>query len=173
MDTRFRGVRRVLLVLELAINNEDILLAYEQIRGLIKRLELSKDGTIDYLVDTDKDLEYIKQCTADHKEAMQPFRDARYQIKKWMDEFSKEETQAELDKQLYVQQKVSEEQTKLRLQQQKEIQDATLQQQREEEWYMRKLNFEKQIGESQVEHAGGGNAGKHATPSTQSVRLQK
>jgi len=76
---------------------------------------------------------------------------------------------AELDKQLYVQQKVSEEQTKVRLQQQKKIEEATLRQ----EWYMRKLDYEKQIGESQAEHLGGGNPGKHATSSTQSVKLQK
>lgn len=37
--------------------NEDVSLAYEQIGGLIKRLELSKDGTTDYLIDTGKDLE--------------------------------------------------------------------------------------------------------------------
>ena len=52
----------------------------------------------------------------DHKEAIQPFRDAHYQNKNRMEEFSKQETQAELDKQLYVQQKVGEEQAKLRLQ---------------------------------------------------------
>ena len=122
----------------------------------------------------DKDLEHIKQWTADNKEVIQPFRDARHQIKKRMDEFAKEETQAGLEKQLYVQQKVSEEQTRLRLQQQKEIENATIQQQqREEEWYMRKLDFEKQIGESQAEYAGGGYTGKHATSSTQSVKLQR
>ena len=90
----------------------------------------------------------------DHKETIQPFRDARYQIKKRMEEFSKQKKKAELDKQLYVQQKVSEEQTKVRLQQRKEIEEATLRQ----EWYMRKLDYEKQIGESQAEHVGGGNA---------------
>ena len=122
----------------------------------------------------DKDLEHIKQWTADNKEVIQPFRDARHQIKKRMDEFAKEETQAELKRQLYVQQKVSEEQTRLRLQQQKEIENATIQQQqREEEWYMRKLDFEKQVGESQAEYAGGGYTGKHATSSTQSVKLQR
>lgn len=47
-----------------------------------------------------------------------------------------------------------------------------LQQKREEDWYMKKLDFEKQIGESQAEHVGGGNLGNHAT-STQSVKLQK
>ena len=38
---------------------------------------------------------------------------------------------------------------------------------------MRKLDYVKQIGETQAEHVGGGNAGKHATSSMQSVMLQK
>lgn len=37
---------------------------------------------------------------------------------------------------------------------------------------MEKLDFEKQIGESQAERVGGGSTGSHAT-STQSVKLQK
>lgn len=40
---------------------EDVSLAYNQIGELIKRLEMSKDGTTDCLIDEDKDLEYIKQ----------------------------------------------------------------------------------------------------------------
>ena len=80
---------------------EDISLANEQIGALISRLEKSKDGTIDYLIETDKELEYIKQWTADQKVAIQPFREARYGIKKKLDEFTKEETQEALEKQLY------------------------------------------------------------------------
>lgn len=58
---------------------------------------------------------------------------------------------------------------KLRLQQQKEIKEATMmQQKREEDWYMKKLDFQKQIGESKAEHVEGGNTGSHAT-SMQSV----
>lgn len=74
---------------------------------------------------------------------------------------------------MYVQQKVSEEQMKLRLQQQKEIKEATMmQQKREEDWFIKKLDFQKQIGESKAEHVEGGNTGSHAT-SMQSVKLQK
>ena len=40
-------------------NAEDISGTYEQIGELIKRLEKSKDATADYLMETDKDLEYI------------------------------------------------------------------------------------------------------------------
>lgn len=163
-------------ILELSTSGyvEDISLANEQIGALISRLEKSKDGTIDYLIEIDKELEYIKQWTADQKVAIQPFRDARHGIKKKLDEFTKDGTQGALEKQLYVQQKVSEEQTKLKLQQQKEIEAVMMQQQqREEEWYLKKLGFEKQIGETQAEYLVGGDSGKHGTSSTQSVKLQK
>ena len=112
---------------------EDVTLAYEQIGGIISRLEKSKDGTTDYLIESDKPLEYIKQWNTDHKGVIQPFRGARGEIKKKLDEFTKEKTQSELEKQLFVQQKVNEEQTKLRLQQQKEIEEAMMQQQQREE----------------------------------------
>ena len=62
----------------------------------------------------------------------------------------------EVGKQLCFQQRVSEEKSKLRLQQQKEIKEVTIQlQQREEEWYLRKLDFAKRIGEDLAENAGG------------------
>ena len=62
-------------------NAEDISGTYEQIGELIKRLEKSKDATADYLMETDKDLEYIRQWTMDHKEDISPFRKVRDQIR--------------------------------------------------------------------------------------------
>ena len=57
-----------------------------------------------------------------------------------------------LEKQLYIQHKVNEEQTKLKLHQQKETEEAIfLQNQREEEWYRKKLEFEKEIKEGQLQ----------------------
>ena len=45
-----------------------------------------------------------------------------------------------------------------RLQQHKEIEEVTIQQQKlEEDWYMKKLDFERQIGERKAEHVKGGN----------------
>ena len=46
-------------ILELSTSGyvEDISLANEQIGALISRLEKSKDGTIDYLIEIDKELE--------------------------------------------------------------------------------------------------------------------
>ena len=90
-------------------------LVYELIGGLIKRLKISKDGTLNHLIDADRDLEYIKQWNAHNSEVIQPFRIARHQIKKKMDEFAKEETQMEVEKQLYVQHRVSEEQNEAQI----------------------------------------------------------
>ena len=105
-------------------NAEDISGTYEQIGELIKRLEKSKDATADYLMETDKDLEYIRQWTMDHKEDISPFRKVRDQIKAKMEEIARKEAELELEKQLYIQHKVNEEQTKLKLHQQKEIEEA-------------------------------------------------
>ena len=131
---------------------EDVSIAYERIGELIKRLEKSKDATTEYLMESDKDLEYIKQWTTDHKGLIQPFREACIQIRKQMEEITEREAQVELHKQLHIQQKINEKQTRFKLQQQKEIEEATIrQQQREEEWYRQKLDFEKRIEERQAE----------------------
>ena len=85
---------------------EGTLLTYELIGGLIKRLKISMDGTLNHIIDADRDLENIKQWNAHNKEVIQPFRIARHQIKTKMDEFAKEETQTKVEKQLCVQQRV-------------------------------------------------------------------
>ena len=150
---------------------EDVSIAYERIGELIKRLEKSKDATTEYLMASDKVLEYIKQWTTDHKGLIQPFQEARIQIRKQMEEITEREAQVELDKQLHIQQKINEEQTRFKLQKQKEIEEATIQQQqREEEWYRQKLDFEKRIGERQAERIEKENTTK---PAVQSVKLQK
>ena len=155
-------------------DTEDVSIAYEQIGELIKRLEKCKDETAEYLLEADKDFEHIKQWTMEQKGRIQPFREARLQIRKRLEEITEKESQVTLDKQLHIQQKINEEQTKFRLHQQKEIEEATVrQQQREEEWYRRKLDFEKQIGESQAERIEKENAGKPTKSAVQSVKLQK
>lgn len=54
-------------------DKEDVVTAYEQLMELIKRLEKAKDQTIDYLLDSDKGLDFIKQWTAEQKKLIQPF----------------------------------------------------------------------------------------------------
>ena len=74
---------------------------------------------------------------------------------------------------MYIQHKVNEEQTKLKLHQQKEIEEAIfLQHQKEEEWNRKKLEFEKEITESQLQRMEEVKAGKNTT-AQQAVKLQK
>ena len=91
-----------------------------------------------------------------------------------MEETAHKETELELDKQLlHIQHKVNEEQTKFKLHQQKEIEEAIfLQNEREEEWYRNKLEFKKEITESQLQHMEQAKSGKNTT-APQSVKLQK
>lgn len=146
-------------------NAEDVSGAYEQIGELIKHLEKSKDVTADYLMETDKDLEYIKQWTMDHKEDISPFRNIRAQIKDKMEEIAHKETELELVYSTQGEQRAD----KAQMHQQKEIEQAIfLQNQREEEWYSKKLEFEK----LQLQRMEEAKAGKNTT-APQAVKLQK
>ena len=70
----------------------------------------------------------------DHKEDISPLRGILAQTKGKMEGIAHNETELQLAKQLYIQHKVNEEQTKLKLHQQKEIEEAIfLQNQREKE----------------------------------------
>ena len=87
-----------------------------------------------------------------------------------MEKIIDKETQEKLNRELYIQQRVNEEQMKFQHQQQKDREEAVLrQQQREQEWYMQKMDMEKQI---QANHSGIMQE-KPAQLSTQSVKLQK
>ncbi|XP_002734893.1 uncharacterized protein LOC100366659 [Saccoglossus kowalevskii] len=150
----------------------DITMAYEQVGELLKRLEHSRDQTTEYLLDKESELEYVKQWTTTQKASMQPIRESRQHIKKLVDDATERETQGKLEKELHIQQRVSEEQSKHRLRQQQEIEEIIIRQQKqEEEWYLRKLDYEKQI---QARHAEQVSSGQSLTaPSTQAVKLQK
>ena len=152
-------------------DSEDVSTAYDQLGELVKRLEKWKDATVDYFMESDKELDYIKTWTTDRKAQTLPFREARLKIKKQMEEIAARETQEKLEKELHVQHRVNEEQRKYRMQQQEEIEEAARrQQQQEEEWYLRKVDFEKQIRESQAESVS---KEKPTTSSPQSVKLQR
>ena len=149
---------------------DDIKNAYEQLDELIKRLEKAKNDTIEYLVEQGKELEFMKDWAATQKGVLVPFRDVRAKIKKQMEKIIDKETQEKLNRELYIQQRVNEEQMQFQHQQQKDREEAVLrQQQREQEWYMQKMGMEKQI---QANHSGI-MQGTPAQPSTQSVKLQK
>ena len=83
MDSEAKHEKRVTLekiklaeVEELADANSenDVTLAHEKIVQSIKQLELSKDNTLKSLLDSDKDLEYIKDWSAKQKDSLAQFR---------------------------------------------------------------------------------------------------
>ena len=131
---------------------DDVKNAYEQLDELIKRLEKGKNDTIEYLVEQGKELEFMEDWAATQKGALVPFREVRAKIKKQMEKIIGKETREKLNRELYIQQRVNEEQMKFQHQQQKDREEAVLrQQQREQEWYMRKMDMEKQL---QANHSG-------------------
>ena len=81
----------------------DIASAYEQIGELIKRLEKSKDDTAEHLLESETELEKVKQWTVQQKGSILVFREARTRIRKQLDEATEKETQLKLEKELLIQ----------------------------------------------------------------------
>lgn len=129
-------------------DKEDVFTAYEQLMELIKRLEKAKDKIINYLLELDKGLDFIKQWTVEQKQLIQPFRETCLQIKKQVDETAAREAEEKVKTEVRVQKQINKEQRKYRLQEQQEMEEiARRQQEQEEKWYLRKLDFGKQLRE--------------------------
>jgi gamma-glutamyl phosphate reductase len=62
----------------IATNNpDDMAMAYEKLGEIIKRLELSKDKTMQYLMEKDEDLENLKAWAEKQKDCIRSFRKSR------------------------------------------------------------------------------------------------
>ena len=120
---------------------DDVNNAYELLDQLMERLEKVKNDTIEYMVEQGKELEYIKDWTRTQKGFLALFRNVQWRVKKQMEK-SVTRRLKKLNRELYIQQQVNEEQIKFQHQQQKEKEEAALrQQQREQEWYMQKVDM--------------------------------
>ena len=107
----------------------------------MERLEKVKNDTIEYMVEQGKELEYIKDWTRTQKGFLALFRNVQWRVKKQMEKLVTRRLK-KLNRELYIQQQVNEEQIKFQHQQQKEKEEAALrQQQREQEWYMQKVDM--------------------------------
>ena len=78
----------------------------------MNRLEKAKNDTIEYMVEQGKELEYIKDWTWTQKAFLAPFRNVRWRVKKQMEK-SMTKGLKKLNRELYIQQQVNEEQIKL------------------------------------------------------------
>lgn len=110
-------------------DKEDVFTSFEQLMELIKRLEKAKGETINYLLDSDKGLDFIKQWTVEQKRLIQPFRETCLQIKRQVDEIAAREAEEKVKTEVRVQQQINEEQRKYRLQEQQEMEEIARRQQ--------------------------------------------
>ncbi len=129
----------------IATNNpDDMAMAYEKLGEIIKRLELSKDKTMQYLTEKDEDLENLKAWAEKQKDCIRSFRKSRDNCKQRLDNL-RAQKQETFQHELETQKRINDEQLKFRLQQEKELQEAMLRkQQAEEEWLKKKLELQKQ-----------------------------
>ena len=129
-----------------ATNNlDDITMAYEKLGEIIKRLEQSKDKTMQYLMENDTDLETLKVWANEQKECMIDFRKARDSYKQQLDEIKVQQQEEVFQNELQAQKRINDEQLKFRLQQEQELQEVMVRkQQAEEEWLKKKLELQKQ-----------------------------
>ena len=154
---------------ELADTNseDDVALAYEKAVESIKRLELSKDNTLQSLVDDNKDLEYIEEWSAKQKDCIAQFRQQRDRCKKKLDELKNKGREEKLKRDIEDQRRVNFEQAKFQEQQQREVEEAIIRQQKtEEEWFMRKLELQRKSGET-------GDEDSSTRKAQQTVKLQR
>ena len=135
----------------------------ENINGIIKKLQQWIDTIQEEMLDGDKSLDEIKQWIANQKQELDQFRGIKDKIKGKIKELQKHEKMEQLQPELQKQKLIQDEIKMRRLQEQKEIEEATERRiQREEEWLKRKM---KMSADSTISHT--------IKPTSGQVKLQK
>jgi hypothetical protein len=142
----------------IATNNlDDTAMAYAKLGEIIKRLELSKDNTMQYMMENYSDLETLKAWADKQKDCILSFRKARDNCKQQMDKLKVQQQEEAIRRELENKKKINDEQLKFQLQQEKELQEMMIRkQQAEEEWLKKKVELQMQM---QSEATGGVTAG--------------
>lgn len=154
-------------IVENGEQDQEIESCYEQVCGLIKKLELSVDKTKDEMLDADVSLEQIMEWANSQKINLRRFRDMRSKLKQLLVEIQIKEDEKALTKEVEKQRAINEETVRARVNEQKEIEAVAIRQiEREEDWLRRKLQIEKEAREQTKE--------SHSpATTTQAVKLQK
>jgi len=123
-------------------DQEDLELYYNKICGLIRKLEISIDETVERMLESERTLDEIKNWSVQQKEGLQMFRELRGQINLTLDEGRRQEEDEKAQRELDKQRAINKEIMEARLAEQKELEAAQIrQQQREEEWLIKKLEM--------------------------------
>ena len=144
---------------------EDVDLAYERICGIIKRLENTKDGITEAMLGDEKAIGEVREWNKRQKEEFRPLREMRKRLSLEIEKHDEVVHQRKQQRELNLQKKIMEEQTRISQAQEREKEEINIRnQKREEEWYKRKLEME---AEATMKH-NEAEKGK-----LQSVKLQK
>ena len=121
---------------------DDVVLAYERVCNMIKRLEKSKDDTTEAMLNEEKTLDEVREWNKKQKEEMKPLREMRKRLKDKMEKLNEVESQQKQQRELEQNKHIMEEQARINQLQQKENEEIKIrQQQREEEWHKRNWNL--------------------------------
>ena len=140
-------------------NLDDTAMAYAKLGEIIKRLELSKDNTMKYMMENDSDLETLKAWADKQKDCILSFGKARDNCKQQVDKLKVQQQEEAIRGELENKKKINDVQLKFQLQQEKELQEMMIRkQQAEEEWLKKKVELQMQM-QMQTEAIGGVTAG--------------
>ena len=144
---------------------EEVDLAFEKICAIIKRLGKSKDDITEAMLSDQETIGKVREWNNKQKEEIRPLREMRKMLKIELEKYDEQMYQKKQQRELALQKKIMEEQTRINRAQERENEEMKIRiQQREEEWYKRKLELEAEAAaqRNEVEKS-----------KLQSVKLQK
>ena len=148
-----------------AEEKENIEHGYERINELIRKLESSKDQTTELMLSEEKTIEEVQEWNRKQKEEIKEFRDLRKKLKQELEKFVEKEKEQKRAVELEHQQNIRTQQERIDREREQTIEEARIRdQQREEEWYRKKLEMELEITKKKTEEI---------QVKQQSVKLQK
>ena len=146
-------------------DKEDIELAYEKICRILKKLEKSKDDVTETMLGEENTIDEVRQWNKKQKEEIKRIREMRKRLKEKMDWFSDQECQQKQEREIELQRQIMEDQTRISLGKEREMEEIKIrQQEREEEWCRKKLVLETEAATKRRQEERG---------KLQSVKLQK
>ena len=144
---------------------EDVEHGYERINKVIKKLESSKDHTTELMLSEERTIEGVREWNKQQKGEIKEFRDLRKKLKQELDAFVEKEKEQKQAAEFEHQQHLRTQQERIDREREKKIEEGRIRdQQREEEWYKKKLEMELEIAKKKTEER---------QMKQQSVKLQK
>ena len=144
---------------------EEFDVAYERICEITKKLEISKDKITEEMLAEEKTIDQVREWNKEQKEKIKEFQNMRKRLKEELVGFRQRETEKKKEDELQHQRRLMEEQATIDRRREQEREEAKIRdQEREEQWFNKKLELEMEMAKKRMEK-------EKAKP--QSVKLQK